>query len=801
MYSTAVKTRGRRGLLKAAGAPAALIPALLFLGWTDAAQATEYVFPDDARIINVKRDFGAKGDGRTDDTEAIQAAIVESLSGDYRNPKAIHLPAGTYLVSKPLKARVTDAPPGEGGWSDGWRSGMFLVGQRRGDTVIKLADGAPGFGDPNAPRAMIITGSTGHGAKHDSRIGGWGNEAFQNTLMNFTVDTGKGNPGAIGVDFLASNRGSMIDITVRSGAPDGSGVCGVDLTRPWPGPGLVKNVSVDGFDYGVRQRHMDCSMTYEHITLTGQKVAAIQALGSPVVSMRKIVTRGDAPVFRSDNSGRAMIVFLDSRFAFTGSGEPPAAIENQGNLLLQNVTFRGYRTAVANQGKDLREGLGVPADGRVRQYLSRDPLRLFPGPEKLPDLPVKETPEWHSADLSDWANVMDFGAHPKGTAREFTTRVAFERVDPQVNFGWGGGGPDDERLGSDNFSIRWTGDVEAPKTGEYTFYVNMNDQARLWVDGKLIVDKWDKYYGAEFGGTVRLQAGRRVPIRLDYWESGHQAWCRLAWAGPGIEKQTIPMAVLYPTSEATEAKGLTGHYYGNANPSSLDAIQRAVDSGKSVVYFPNGKYEVGGTIVLRGKTKKLIGMEATLSDATIRYDGTSHDVAFIEHLNGVDFVHNSDKALVVRRCNMKGYENTERGTGDVFLEDNMGARPYINHPQRLWARQLNVEYGRRPLLINNGGRVWVLGMKTEGKFSQVINNGGVCEVYVLYSMTNPQPDRSMPMIVNNEGYLAVSFADGGQKSFWTKVQETWRGETRKDETWRRETMMYIGGGLSAAPAE
>jgi len=84
--------------------------------------------------------------------------------------------------------------------------------------------------------------------------------------------------------------------------------------------------------------------------------------------------------------------------------------------------------------------------------------------------------------------------------------------------------------------------------------------------------------------------------------------------------------------------------------------------------------------------------------------------------------------------------------------------------------------------------------QTEGKFSQVVTNRGVCEVYALYSMTNPMPDRDMPMIVNNEGILAVSFADGGQKSFYTKIKETRNDETWTDETWRRETMMYLGGG-------
>ncbi len=770
--------------------------ALAVLAHPALAPAVEYVFPKDANIIDVKRDFGAKGDGKTDDTAALQQAIVTALKGNYRNPKMIYLPAGTYLVSKSLRARITDAPDGQGGWSDGWRCGLFMVGESRDRTVIRLKDGAPGFGEAAKPQAMIITGSTGHGQGHDSRIGGWGNEAFQNTLNNFTVDTGGGNAGAIGVDFLASNRGSMNNITVRDG---GGSFCGVDMSRAWPGPGLLSHVAVEGFEVGIRQHGMDCSMTFEHITLTHQRKAGIEGTGSPTMSMRKVVSRNAVPVFRSTKSGSGMIMFLDSEFTFSGEGDPPPAVENSDNLLLKHVDFRGYTTAVANTGRNLRRNLPVPEGGHVAQYLSRDPIRLFPGPEKLPDLPIKETPQWHSTDLKDWANVMDYGARTKGTAREFTSQVAFERVDPKIDFGWGGGGPG-QGCGNDNFTIRWTGEIKPPADGEYTFYVNMNDQARLWVNGKLIVDKWDKYYAAEFRGAIALKAGQRVPIKLEYWESGHQAWVKLSWSGPGLGKQIIPAESLYPTTKAEKPGGLTGQYYGNANPSCLAAIQKAIDAGKSVVYFPNGSYNVDGTIILRGRTRKLLGMEATLQKAVIRYDGGAHDTVFVQHLNGVSVVHNCDRTLVVQRCNVGGYENTAKGTGDVFLEDNMGARPYVNFPQSLWARQLNVEYGRKPMLINSGGKVWVLGMKTEGMFSNVVNKGGVCEVYALYSMTNPQPDRTMPMIVNDNGYLAVSFADGGQKSFYTKIQETRDGQTRKDETWRRETMMYIGGPAPGASA-
>jgi len=230
----------------------------------------------------------------------------------------IYLPKGVYLVSDTLKSRITDAPPGEGGWCDGWRSGTFVVGESRDETIIRLKDHAEGFDDPKEPKPVLVNGSTGHGKGHDSRIGGWGNEAFQNTYNDFTVDTGNNNPGAVGVDFLASNRGGMYNIHIVSG--DGQGVAGLDMTRSWPGPGLIKNVSIDGFDHGIRRRGMDASMTFEHITLTNQRLAGIHISGSPFMSLRKVISHNRVPVLESERSDRAMVMLVDCEFTYTGAG-------------------------------------------------------------------------------------------------------------------------------------------------------------------------------------------------------------------------------------------------------------------------------------------------------------------------------------------------------------------------------------------------------------------------------------------------------------------------------------------------
>ena len=62
---------------------------------------------------------------------------------------------------------------------------------------------------------------------------------------------------------------------IRSG--DGGGVAGIAMNRNWPGPGLIRNVEIAGFDYGIQMvNHWQYSMTFEHLTLRNQRKAGMQ---------------------------------------------------------------------------------------------------------------------------------------------------------------------------------------------------------------------------------------------------------------------------------------------------------------------------------------------------------------------------------------------------------------------------------------------------------------------------------------------------------------------------------------------
>ena len=132
------------------------------------------------------------------------------------------------------------------------------------------------------------------------------------------------------------------------------------------------------------------------------------------------------------------------------------------------------------------------------------------------------------------------------------TALAFTQKDFNIDFDWGEGSPDD-LLDIDTFSVRFTGEVLAPRAGDYVFYVDSDDSARLWVDSNLIIDDWAIPGFSEVSERIRLTEGHH-DIRLDYVENFGPARLRLAWSYPGQGKEAIPTVNLFPKSGPVSIK-------------------------------------------------------------------------------------------------------------------------------------------------------------------------------------------------------------------------------------------------------
>ena len=125
---------------------------------------------------------------------------------------------------------------------------------------------------------------------------------------------------------------------------------------------------------------------------------------------------------------------------------------------------------------------------------------------------------------------------------------ALKRVDSVINFAWESFITE---TGHDYVSARWVGYVQPAFNEDYTFVVRVNDGAKLWVDGVVIIDE----YGLEAesdalvelsGTTATLTARRLYDIQLEYRENTGFAGIELLWQSNSQPLSLVPSDRLYP---------------------------------------------------------------------------------------------------------------------------------------------------------------------------------------------------------------------------------------------------------------
>lgn len=330
-------------------------------------------YPADAGIINVQADpYLARGDGVTDDTQAIQQAIR-----DHVNDGILYFPDGTYLVSSTLTWPKRDSK-GRESWGN-----FTIQGESASGTIIRLKDGV--FTDPAKPQAIMFCGFFGSA------------DWFHNYVKNVTFDTGRGNPAAIGLQFYSNNTGAVRDVNILS--QDGTGAIGLDLGHhDMNGPLLIKNVRVNGFRIGIRTAYSVNSQTFERVLVENSSECGFSNDGQSV-SIRKLTVRGAPLAVR--NRGNGFMVLLDSELTGRGT-EQSAAVESSAPLFVRNLGTKGFARAIRSTRGSAPEGTSV------KEFISEPVLSLFPSRASSLRLPIKETPEPPADPLDQWVSVLKF---------------------------------------------------------------------------------------------------------------------------------------------------------------------------------------------------------------------------------------------------------------------------------------------------------------------------------------------------------------------------------------------------------
>jgi len=127
----------------------------------------------------------------------------------------------------------------------------------------------------------------------------------------------------------------------------------------------------------------------------------------------------------------------------------------------------------------------------------------------------------------------------------------------------------DARVPTDSFSAVWKGLIEPPVSEDYQFSIYLTGTAKLYIDGKLLLDT-EKSSGPLYTGLqpnisgnaamaiskpIRLNVGQRVPIRIEWNSSGSikerflgydGPMFHLHWESPMHDRLAIPTRYMYP---------------------------------------------------------------------------------------------------------------------------------------------------------------------------------------------------------------------------------------------------------------
>ncbi len=346
-------------------------------------RAENIVFPSDAGVIDVsKPPYSAPGDGVSDATEALQQALLENGNQN----RILYLPNGTYRIAAPLLWPKSSDPRSAGR--------LILQGQSREKTIIQLFDYLPAYSNSGRPEPMVKTGIDGE-------------NNLRNAVRNLTLHTGMGNPGTIGLQFLANQQGCVRDVDIIAGG-DGSGSIGLDLSfADRMGPLLAKSVRIRGFDTGIRTASPIFSVTMEDIELSGQKSGGIRN-SAQVLTVRHLRSTNSGPAIQNVESA-GFVTLLDAECQALPAKRPSPAIINRGILVVRNLATPGYTNAIEN-----RSGHGVGTNGPViHEYQSHTLFSQFPAPPYTLNLPVEETPQPSWDPLEDWVSPVKFGGKPE----------------------------------------------------------------------------------------------------------------------------------------------------------------------------------------------------------------------------------------------------------------------------------------------------------------------------------------------------------------------------------------------------
>lgn len=126
------------------------------------------------------------------------------------------------------------------------------------------------------------------------------------------------------------------------------------------------------------------------------------------------------------------------------------------------------------------------------------------------------------------------------------TAIRMMRIDDDIAWNWKLGSPDPV-IEPETYSVKWTGYITVPKTGNYLFRTYSDDGVRLTINGSKLIDRWG-HINLEFttaNESVYLEENKLYPITLEYHQIPFNSTIFLFWESEDLPMQLVPSSFYY----------------------------------------------------------------------------------------------------------------------------------------------------------------------------------------------------------------------------------------------------------------
>lgn len=279
---------------------------------------------------------------------------------------------------------------------------------------------------------------------------------------------------------------------------------------------------------------------------------------------------------------------------------------------------------------------------------------------------------------------------------------SFTRHDVRIDFNWGislspGGStsPGFRDVGTDQYSIRWSGSVISRFSENYTFTATANDGVRLYLrpaggsSYTTVIDQWNT--ADTWTGNYTLVAGQAYDIVAEYRELTGSAQMKLQWSSASTPLEVIdPLTVngyhvdskgIFMFADAMKTARATWGATGGGSTPVTDANGWPMGNGEMVVWEGAQDAYFGGTYNTRFTGQATVtcypggggGIRFKLPDSATLYDTMTPALTYTAATNTTEFqivvpsnVFNSP--FVLRFNNSRRLATDPLGTGITNLE-------------------------------------------------------------------------------------------------------------------------------------